>query len=571
VLEELRITDLGVIASAVLEPGPGLTALTGETGAGKTMVLHGLGLLFGARADSALVRPGADRTVVDGRLRLPAQGSVRDRLREAGAELAEDEVLLTRTVTAEGRSRCVAGGRPVPVGVLADIAADLVAVHGQADQQRLRHPGEQRAALDRFGGPALAEALGAYRSSYDTWRAARSELEALEGDGRTRDAEAEELRDALARIAAVAPRAGEDADLGARTARLEHAEALRAAAGLAHGLLTGETSGEGDLAGSSDGVRGMLVAATRSLAAVAAHDTALAALSERLTEAGYALDDVTSELVHYLSELEADPAALAAVQERRAALTSLTRRYGPDLEAVLAYAAAATPRLADLEGGDARRSELTSALKGYAQDLAGRAGELTAARVAAAARFAARVSAELAALAMPAARVGARVRALSAPGPSGGDEVEFTLVSHAGSPERPLAKSASGGELSRVMLAVEVVLAGADPVPTMVFDEVDAGVGGAAAVEVGRRLCRLARDHQVLVVTHLAQVAAFADLQLQVERDGDRTTVVTLEGESRVRELSRMLGGLADSALARGHAEELLAVAELERRTTTLA
>ncbi len=562
VLEELRITDLGVIASAILEPGPGLTAITGETGAGKTMVLHGLDLLFGARADSQLVRAGAARAVVDGRLRVPADSPLRERLADAGISVDDDELVLTRSIGSDGRSRAIAGGRPVPVALLAELAADLLTVHGQADQAQLRHLAAQRATLDRFGGPAVASAAARYRDSYDRWRATADELEGLHRDGRAREEEADRLRADLARITALAPVAGEDAELAATAARLSHAEALRAAAGTAHAVLTGESAGEGAPGG---GVGAMLAVAARGLTAVADHDPALGALAARLADAGYAIHDATSDLAAYLSQLDADPAALAAVHERIAALSSLIRRHGPDLAAVLSYAETAEQRLAELDAGDDRRNELAAALADAERELLARTGELTAARQAAAQRFSALVSAELAALAMPAATVGARISPLPAPTPAGGDEVEFTLAAHAGAAERPLARAASGGELSRVMLAVEVVLAGSDPVPTMVFDEVDAGVGGAAAVEVGRRLCRLARDHQVLVVTHLAQVAAFADRQLQVERDGDRTSVAALEGEARVRELSRMLAGLADSALARGHAEELLDLAARER------
>lgn len=325
----------------------------------------------------------------------------------------------------------------------------------------------------------------------------------------------------------------------------------------------------------------LVAGAQRALDAVRSHDPALAALAERIGEVGILLRDVAGELAGYADDLDADPLRLAAVEERRAALTALTRKYGEDIAAVLSWAEQSAARLTELDGDDERIGELTAERDALRAELGGLAQALTDARTEAAERFAAAVTAELASLAMPHARVSFAIRQTEDPegveiggrtvayGPSGADEVELLLAPHPGAPARPIAKGASGGELSRVMLAVEVVFAGTDPVPTYLFDEVDAGVGGKAAVEIGRRLARLARSAQVVVVTHLPQVAAFADRQLLVEKTNDgsvtRSGVKVLEGEERVRELSRMLAGQEDSETARAHAEELLETARADR------
>jgi DNA repair protein RecN (Recombination protein N) len=567
-LEEVRISGLGVIDEAVLELSAGFTVLTGETGAGKTMVVTALGLLFGGRADPARVRPGAARATVEGRL-LVSDAIARE-VEDAGGDLDEDgAVVLSRSVSAEGRSRAFAGGRTVPVSLLQVLADDLVAVHGQADQQQLLKPGRQRDALDRFGGPELAAVLSDYRRVYARHRAVREELEALTLAERERAAEAETLRLGLAEIEAAAPVTGEDAALLAEDERLSNADALHAAASTAHEALAGDPASSA--AESSDALT-LLGMAGRALDPVRSHDPALAGLAGRLSEASYLLADVAADLASYTESLDADPARLAAVQERRAELGRLTRAYGgasADVAGVLDWAKQAGARLAELEGD----TDKVAALAAEETDLATRVGslaaDLTALRAAAAERFAAEVTAELTELAMPHASLTAVLTELDEPGPFGADDVEIRLAAHPGAPPLPLHKGASGGELSRVMLAIEVVFAGADPVPTFVFDEVDAGVGGRAAVEVGRRLARLARSAQVIAVTHLPQVAAFADNHLVVEKSGDglviSSGVVQLGDQARIRELSRMLAGLEDSEFGRAHAEELLAMAADER------
>ena len=531
-LEEVRINGLGVIDDAVLELSAGFTALTGETGAGKTMVVTALGLLFGGRADPARVRPGAARAAVEGRLLVSPD--VAREVEDAGGDLDDNgsALVLSRSVSAEGRSRAFAGGHSVPVSLLQVLADDLVAVHGQSDQQQLLKPGRQRDALDRFGGPELATALADYRRVYHRHRAVREELEALTQAERERAAEAETLRLGLAEVEATAPEAGEDATLLTEEEKLANADALHAAATTAHEALLGDpVSASVD---ASDVVT-LLGIAVRALEPVRSHDPVLAGLAGRLSEASYLISDVAGELASYTESLDSDPARLAAVQERRAALGRLARAYGGvtgDVAGVLGWAEQAGLRLAELEGADDKIAALTAEEASLADEVTALAARLTALRSAAAARFATAVTAELTALAMPHASLTAVITELDAPGPNGADDVEIRLAAHPGAPPLPLHKGASGGELSRVMLAIEVVFAGADPVPTFVFDEVDAGVGGKAAVEIGRRLARLARSSQVIVVTHLPQVAAFADNHLVVEKSGDG--LVTASGVVRL-------------------------------------
>ncbi|MFJ8491991.1 DNA repair protein RecN [Streptomyces sp. NPDC094038] len=575
----MRIRSLGVIDDAVVELSPGFTAVTGETGAGKTMVVTSLGLLLGGRADPALVRIGSEKAVVEGRVTLPAGASAAVRAEEAGAELDDGALLISRTVSAEGRSRAHLGGRSVPVGLLADLADDLVAVHGQTDQQGLLKLSRQRQALDRYAGDGVTVPLAKYGEAYRRLRAVAVELEEIVTRARERAQEADMLRYGLDEIAAVEPRAGEDVELAEEAERLGHAEALSSAATAAHSALAGNPEDPEGIDAAT-----LVAGAHRALEAVRSYDPALAVLADRIGEVGILLGDVAGELAGYADDLDADPLRLAAVEERRAALTALTRKYGQygdGIDAVLAWAGQGAARLTELDGDDERIDELTAERDALRTELGGLAQALTDARTEAAERFAAAVTAELGSLAMPHARVSFAIRQTEDPegvevggravayGPAGADEVELLLAPHPGAPPRPIAKGASGGELSRVMLAVEVVFAGTDPVPTYLFDEVDAGVGGKAAVEIGRRLAKLAKSAQVVVVTHLPQVAAFADRQLLVEKTNDgtvtRSGVKVLEGEERVRELSRMLAGQEDSETARAHAEELLATARADR------
>jgi DNA repair protein RecN (Recombination protein N) len=581
VLEELRITGLGVIEDTTLPLTSGMNVLTGETGAGKTMVVTGLGLLFGGRADAARVRAEPGRAAVEGRLRLagPVAEVVHRRVGEAGAEPDSDgSLLLSRTVTAEGRSRGHVGGRSVPVSVLAEVGGEVVAVHGQSDQLRLLRPAEQRGALDRFAGPEHEKLLASYREAYTGWRRVSEDLADRRRHARERHQEADLLRLGLAEISRVDPQPGEDEALRAEAQRLEHAEGLRAAAQAAYQSV----AGGGDDAPDAGG---LLSGAGRSLETQAGVDATLGELAARLTEAATQVGDVAAELSGYLAALDADPDRLTSIYERRAALRSLTRKYAEDVDGVIGWAEQAQARLAELDVTDEKLSELDAEAARLATEAAALAARLTASRREAANRFAGSVSEELTGLAMPHARIEVAVNPRPAgrgeavlpvdgvelgAGPDGTDEVELRLMAHPGAPALPLQKGASGGELSRVMLAIEVVFAGAGGPATLVFDEVDAGVGGRAAVEIGRRLARLARSHQVLVVTHLPQVAAFADHHLVVAKDsqGAVTTsgVRVVEHTERTRELARMLAGLPDSDLGIAHAEELLAVATRAKR-----
>ncbi|GGK07820.1 DNA repair protein RecN [Pilimelia anulata] len=581
-LEELRIAGLGVIEDTTLPLTGGMNVITGETGAGKTMVVTGLGLLFGGRADPGRVRGAPGRAVVEGRMRPSATVADRvgERVADAGGELdADGALLLSRTVQAEGRSRAHVGGRSAPIGLLAELGEQLLAVHGQADQLRLLRAADQRAALDRFAGPAHEKVLAAYRDCYRRWRERTADLADRRAHARERNREADLLRLGLTEIAAVDPQPGEDDALRAEAQRLEHAEGLREAAGTACGALAGDADGGGDAVS-------LLGAARRALGGQSGVDRALDAVAERLAEAGAVLGDAAAELSAYLDRLDADPARLQSLHERRAALRALTRKYADTTDGVLDWADRARRRLGELDASDDTLAALAAECAAEAAELGRLAGEVSAARRAAADRFADRVSGELAGLAMPHARVEVAVTprapggeaaitvdgAERGAGPDGADEVELRLAAHPGAPALPLGKGASGGELSRVMLAIEVVFAGAGGPDTLVFDEVDAGVGGTAAVEIGRRLARLARHHQVLVVTHLPQVAAFADRHLVVAKDtaGAVTTsgVVVVEDADRDRELARMLAGLPDSDLGVAHARELLDLAARDRAAT---
>jgi DNA repair protein RecN (Recombination protein N) len=572
VLIDLRLRGLGAIDEATLTLGPGFTAVTGETGAGKTMLLTGLALLLGGRADAGLVRAGHQRAEVEGRFRVPTTGAVADMVHDAGGDLDGDELLIVRTVGADGRSRAHLGGRSVPVSTLAALADDLVSVHGQSDQRGLLRASVQRGVLDSYAGTTVDGPLAAYRTGFAELATVQAELAEVTGHRRERTQQADALRHGLADIDAAAPVAGEDVALRDEARRLAHVDTLQRAAGLAHDALSGTTGAD-----EATDALARIGTARHELSSAAGHDPALDALGARLAEASYLLADLAADLGAYADGLDADPLRLAAIQDRLAVLSGLTRRYADDVDGVLAWAADARERLADLGDDDERVQALAARRDDLLGALTQAAAELSAGRRNAAIRLTRAVGVELDGLAMASASLPVEVRRRPDPhgllidgervafGQWGVDEVEIQLVPHPGAPPRPLHKGASGGELSRVMLALEIVLAGADPVSCFVFDEVDAGVGGRAAVEVGKRLAGLARTAQVVVVTHLPQVAAFADRHVVVARSEQGHVVSSdvdlVDGETRLRELSRMLAGLQDSASARDHAEELLATA----------
>ncbi|MDX6301489.1 MAG: repair protein RecN [Nocardioidaceae bacterium] len=573
-IEELRITSLGVIEESVLELGPGFTVITGETGAGKTMVVTALGLLLGGRADTGAVRSGARSARVEGLVRVPpADGKhLEAAVDEAGGQVEEGRLLVARQISAEGRSRAFAGGASVPVSTLSSLADSLVAVHGQSDQHRLLQPSAQRDALDSFAGPEALALRARLGRGYAALRSTETGLADVVHSARERAREADLLRLGLAEVEAVDPQSGEDAALAAEEGRLGFADTLRTAAEQARECLSADEGPD---------ALGAVSAARKLLDGVREHDPEAAALADRLAEISYLLSDVAADVSSYASSVETDPVRLEAVSLRRAALVGLTRKYGDTVDDVLAWAEHSAARLLELDDTDGRIAELAARRDRIRAELAEIAASLSTARAEAAERLAATVTAELASLAMPHAElrvsvsqtedesglpVGDRSLAFSA---TGVDDVELLLAANRGAVPRPLGKGASGGELSRVMLAVEVALAATNPVPTFVFDEVDAGVGGKAAVEVGRRLAMLARRAQVLVVTHLPQVAAFADRHVVVVKSSDGTVTTSgltvLDDAGRVRELSRMLAGLEDSETALAHAEELLATARESR------
>lgn len=574
-LTEIRIESLGAISSAVGEFGRGLTVLTGETGTGKTMVVTGLHLLGGARADATRVRSGAERAVVEGRFTTTdfddaAVAGLDDMLAAAGAERDEDgSVIALRSVSRDGPSRAYLGGRSVPAKSLGDFTTELLTLHGQNDQLRLMRPEEQRGALDRFAKAGAA--LERYRKLRDAWSTARRDLADRRTRARELALEADRLKFGLDEIAAVDPKPAEDEELVAEIRRLSELGTLREAAATARAtLIADDADGFGTTA--TDGL-GRARAALES-----ADDATLQALGAQIGEALMVVADAARELGSYLDELPADASALESRLARQAELRTLTRKYAADIAGVLRWAAESRERLAQLDVSEEGLAALERRVGELAHELATAATDLSAIRGKAAKRLAKEVTAELSGLAMTDAQFSIAVTVDPAPaaddpaalvlpsgelaraGADGVDQVEFGFAAHRGIDQLPLAKSASGGELSRVMLALEVVLAASAAGTTMVFDEVDAGVGGRAAVQIGRRLARLARTHQVIVVTHLPQVAAYADVHLVVHGAGPKGTSVVrrVTDDERVAELARMMAGLGESDSGRAHARELL-------------
>ncbi|QCH23820.1 DNA repair protein RecN [Mycobacteroides salmoniphilum] len=587
-LTEIRIESLGAIPAATAEFDSGLTVLTGETGAGKTMVVTGLHLLGGARADANRVRAGADRAVVEGRFLttdpLGAEPTdVTEVLDSSGAQRDDDgSVIAARSVTSDGRSRAYLGGRSVPAKSLASFTAGLLTVHGQNDQLRLMRPEQQLAALDRFAseGPASIEALlTTYRKLREEWLTARRDLIDRTNRARELAQEADRLGFALNEIDAVDPKPGEDDQLAADIHRLSELDALRDAAASARSALAGSDShGEAD-----DSQSAIDRIAKAKVLLEATDDAALRALAPQLAEALAVVGDVSRELTAFTDELPSDASTLEEKLARQGQLRTLTRKYAANLNGVIAWAQEARGRLAEVDTSEETLHALSVRVDRLAGELATAATGLTKARTKAAKALGKAVTAELAGLAMDRAAFTIAVEPIAArtddvapltlpsgqtvhAGSAGADAVEFGFAAHRDNPMLPLAKSASGGELSRVMLALEVVLAASTAGTTMVFDEVDAGVGGRAAVQIGRRLAKLAHTHQVIVVTHLPQVAAFADIHLTVDRVGSKGSGVRrLDDEDRVAELARMLAGLGDSDTGRAHARELLDAARSER------
>lgn len=572
-IETISIENLGVIAQAELPLGPGLTALTGETGAGKTMVLTSLKLLLGSKADPAIVRTGTQRCVVEGAFALEEDAKCIQIAQEAGCEIEDDLLLASRVVPATGRSRAHLGGRAVPASVLGQVGSRLVSIHGQADQLRLRTAAAQRRALDAVGGSEHEQLCRQYSSCYRAWNQARQDLETWREQALAREGEIAGLRHALEQLEALDPKPGEDQALAEEASRLENLDLLRSGAAQAANAISGDELND-DVAN----VIALVSVARRSLENAADHDSRLASLMPRLNEVAALTSDLAMELTDYLADLDADPDRLAWVHERREQLRRGCLEIGglgqvfANVDELLAFGQHSAARLAQLDGPLDREAELAAEVERTGKELKTVAKRLSQARTKLAKLLSQQVSAELEGLMMRGAKLQVRLNPLEQPGPTGMEEVELLLRAHPGAAALPLEKGASGGELSRIMLALEVVLAQhtATKRHTFVFDEIDAGVGGRAAVEIGRRLAALARHHQVIVVTHLAQVAAWAQTQLvvvkqvgQASNEATTTAVETVEGPERVRELARMLSGQSDSQTALRHAEELLEQANM--------
>lgn len=570
-IQEIQISNLGVITEATLPLGPGLTVVTGETGAGKTMVITALSLLLGRRADAGAVRNGAKHALAEAVVHLPPDHHVLDAAGQAGAFIEpageQSELLLSRSLSAQGRSRATIGGRSAPVGLLAELGQDLVAVHGQSDQIRLKEPVAQRDALDRFAGPSLGRTLSSYQRSYRQWRAASKELANLKTESRNRVREAENLRLALDEIDQLDPQPGEDETLREQSMKLGNVESLRTATSQAQAVIDSEDFENPGITTLAETARGVLSQASDD-------DPVLASFVERAAELGILASELSSDLAAYVADLDEEgPERLAQIEARRADLSKLMRKYAPSIDEVISWAEEARTRLEQLGGDDSRIEQLEVEVVELEHRVASLAADLSESRRKAAKKLSTQVSAELKALAMPDAKLVIDVTELDEPGAYGQDAISMLLAPHAGAAPRPLGKGASGGELSRVMLAIEVVLAAVDPVPTFVFDEVDQGVGGKAAVAIGERLAMLARHVQVIVVTHLPQVAAYADRHIRVIKNSDAkaksgsgftaSDVINLDQEARVKELARMLAGQEESDTAQAHAEELLSEAQV--------
>lgn len=558
-IEEIQITDLGVIKNAELAFAPGFTVLTGETGAGKTMVLTALGLLLGERSDSGFIRAGASQTNVSGAWRIPKEHPAALRIEEAGGLVDDGQILLGRNVSADGRSKAVAGGRQIPVGLLSEIGSELVIVHGQSDQIRLKSQAAQREALDKFAGANHQFLLDEYQVLYGMWRETQRKLNDAQSGKEKIALEKSELTEALEFLEKLNPKLNEDIELQELAQRLTHTEALRSAVGIAHDYL------QNDDFEVADAVE-QIGKARKALESAANYDSSLENDAQALRDFSQQLSEIVANLSSYLASIEGDGKLdINQIQERRSELSLAMRRFGPTLEDVINFQENAKVRLSQLSGGEESIEMLQSDLSQLERQLQDLAEKISISRQTAAGQLANRVSMELSALAMADATLQVNVESSGELGATGADTVSFLLQSYAGAEARPIAKAASGGELSRIMLALEVVLAESETAVTFIFDEVDAGVGGAAAIEVGKRLAALAKRAQVIVVTHLAQVAAFANNHLVVIKSaaGEVTAsdIKSVFGNDRATELARMLSGLQDSASAQSHANELLNMA----------
>ena len=565
-LEEISIRNLGIIDQSELELGRGLNVLTGETGAGKTMILTALSLVLGGKSDSALVRHGSDRLVASATFSVPK--SLHSDLEEVGAVIEDSSLIITRTVNGDGKSKAICGGTTVPAATLSTLADSLIEIHGQAANHQIVKPARQRELLDRFGGETLLGALSTYQKNYESYLELKTRISSMKASANKRDGEIAELKEFLSAWTGLKAVRGECSATDDEINRLSSVEDLRIASSTATDALNGE----------EEGALTLLHAARRALDAAKGKDSRLEEISDRVSEAVFILDDASTDLASYSSSLEADPVRLDLLQSRKAELHSFIKRWSSAeigdeaLVSLAAKAKSGKESIADLEGGDDRIAELEKELASIKKELLKSAQNLTKEREAAAKKLSTAVTAEIKALSMPHTTFYAEVKSSDYEGALkesdftqlGCDEVTMMIQAHSDGPKIALGKGASGGEMSRIMLALEVVIAKTHPVGTYIFDEVDAGVGGKAAIEVGKRLHELSKNSQVIVVTHLPQVAAWADTHFVVKKSSDGSVVASgvskLESSERIEEIARMLAGLEESASAREHAAELLAL-----------
>ena len=562
-LEEITIRSIGVIEHSTLEISPGLTVLTGETGAGKTMILTALNLILGGKSDSSLVRKGSERLVASGRFAVPP--TLIERFEESGLQVEEGELILTRTVNADGKSKATSNSIAVPASALIAASENLVEVHAQAANLNMTKSSKQRELLDRFAGPKLKSSLTKYQDRLSAYHELKTRIAAMKKSIDSRDAQLVALREFATTMAGLKLEANEMSSITNEIARLSSVEELRIAGQLAASAIEDEESGSLTTLG----------VVRKSLDVARSKDPQIEDLYQKISEAFFIVDDAKSSLASYLANLEADPNRLDFLNARKAAINSLIKKYGgalsgdEELNILIERFDNSKNAIADLEGGDERLKELEGELTVLKKELVKAAKDLTALRQESSRTLSTLVTAEIQQLSMPHTSFHAVVESAdySALKESdfnslGCDEVSMLIQGHKDGPLVPLAKGASGGEMSRVMLALEVVLASTHPVGTYVFDEVDAGVGGKAAIEVGRRLYALSKHAQVIVVTHLPQVAAWADSHFVVTKNSDgsvtESNVTKVADERRVEEIARMLAGMEGSTSAREHATELL-------------
>ncbi len=549
-LVELRIRDYAVVEDLTLRLGPGLNVLSGETGAGKSIIVGALSLLLGERASSDVVRTGAERAAVEAVFDVEAIPAVLARLEEYGLRLEDGLLILRREVAAEGRNRAWVSGSPTTARIVGELGSALVDLHGQHEHQTLLHAADQRRVLDAFG--EAEDAAEEVARLHAELTALRADLESRRDHLRDVESRADFLRFQLSEIDGARLAPGEDDALEAESARLEHSEELSLGAAALHE----------ELYGGDEAVADRVAEARQRARRLADYDPELADAAERLAEAWHAISDVGRRLGDYAASIDHDPERLEEVRGRLDRIFRLKRKYGPELADVLATAQRVRAELAALDDADRDLGLLERRIADKQGAVRAAGGRLSALRHAAATRLSEAVAEVLPEVGLPGARFEVELKPYEEVGSGGAERVEFLLSPNPGFEVMPLSRIASGGELSRVMLALKSILAAVDRVPVLVFDEIDAGIGGVVATAVADKLAQVARGHQVFVVTHLAQVASRAASHLLVEKAAaggvTSTTVRALVGDARVQEVARMLGGDPESAASREHARELL-------------